>query len=364
MLLLAISSRAQESTPLFPVLQNKKWGYMDREGKVVIPFQFEFARHFSEGRAQVTVGTGKNAHEGFIDSLGAQVIPPKYYRADGFSEGLAPVAFETKQTAPCLDCSIYDWNMHWGFIDKSGNLAIEAKFRNARTFHEGLAAVQGDSGKWGFINASGTLVIPYSFDYASLFSEGLAPVMKGKAWGFIDKAGKWAIEPKFTSARGFHEGKAIVKTGGRLDQRECGLPCETPGDGNWMVLDRKTLSATAIKAKLILRDFSEGLVPFYSDKNLCGYMDAEGKTVTSVQWEQCYDFSEGLAQVTGANHADYIDHSGKKVLSSPTPYAYDFHDGLAQVRQWGHGEWQGYIGHAGKLVWSSGALPVKKSDRK
>jgi hypothetical protein len=360
-LLLTLTAASQENAALFPVMQNQKYGYMNREGKVVIPFQFEFAQPFSEGRAQVTVGTGQKARHGFIDPPGAPIIPPRYYRAGSFSEGLAPVAFETKQTAPCFDCTTYDWKMLWGFIDQSGHLTIEAKFRNAREFHEGLAAVQGDSRKWGFIDTSGRLAIPMAFDYASSFSEGLAPAMKGNAWGYIDKAGQWAVEPKFTSVRDFHEGKAAVKTGGMLDRRECGLPCALPGGGNWMILDRKSLSTTAIRAKLIYHDYSEGVVPFYSGKNLCGYMDAEGKTVIPAQWEQCNNFSEGLALVKAAKHADYIDHSGRKALTAPAPDASDFHDGLAHVTLWWFdGHWQGYIDHTGKVVWSSGTLPAKK----
>ena len=364
-LLLALSAAAQENFPLFPILQNKKWGYMNREGKVVIPAQFEYARPFSEGLAQVTIGPRKDENESFIDSQGIPAIPQKYYRAGDFSEGLAPVAFKTKQTSPCVDCSTYDWNLRFGFIDKTGRLVIEASFRDARAFHEGLAAVQGDSRKWGFIDASGKLVIPYSFDYASFFFEGLAAVMHGNAWGYIDKTGKWVLEPRFTSAHSFHEGKAIAKTGGMLDRRECGLPCLLPSGGNWGVLDRKSLAITGIKAFSTLRDYSEGLLSFYSDPDHCGYMDAEGKIAISPQWGSCNDFSEGLALVKGSNDAYYIDHSGRKILSSPTPEAFDFHDGLAQVGQWWpDGDWQGYIDHSGRLVWSSGNLPAKKVKRK
>src|SRR6267142_5276027 len=244
LLLLVVSGNSQEN-PLFVVLKDKKWGFMDREGKIVIPFQFEYELPFSEGLAQITAGGGQDRNIGFIDLHGAPVIPPKYYEAGDFSEGLAPVAFKTDKTKPCVDCSSYDWNLQWGFIDKTGRLKIAARFRNAMGMHEGLAAVQDDSGRWGFIDPSGAVVIPFSFDYATYFLEGLAPVMRGKFWGYIDKNGQWAVQPKFTSARGFHEGNAVVKTGGKLDMRECGLPCPPPSGGAWKVLDRKTLTITS-----------------------------------------------------------------------------------------------------------------------
>src|SRR5260221_1912176 len=97
-----VSAHSKE-TPLFVVLKDKKWGFMDREGKVVIPFQFEYELPFSEGLAQITAGGGQDRNIGFIDLHGAPVIPPKYYKAGNFSEGLAPVAFKTGKTRPCGD---------------------------------------------------------------------------------------------------------------------------------------------------------------------------------------------------------------------------------------------------------------------
>lgn len=365
LLLLPTISVPGQETPLFVVLKDKKWGFMDREGKIVIPFQFEYASPFSEGLAQVRVGSGRESKIGFIDSRGAPMIPPKYHEAGNFSEGLAPVAFTTDKTKPCVDCSTFDWNMQWGFIDKTGRMAIEARFRNAREFHEGLAAVQDDSGKWGFIDPAGALVISFSFNYATYFFEGLAPVMKDESWGYIDTNGQWAVQPRFTSARGFHQGNAIVKTSGKFDRRECGLPCPLPSGGNWGVLDRKTLTITNVRAEIVFHDFSEGLLSWYPDPNHCGYMDAHGTAVTPARWSGCADFSEGLARVETSRETYYIDSGGKKIISSPTREAWDFHNGLAQVGQWWtDGDWQGYIDRTGKLVWSSGPLPVKRETAK
>jgi hypothetical protein len=45
-----------DSDGLFPVMYpNRKWGYIDPSGKVVIPAQFAVARFFSEGLAAVSM---------------------------------------------------------------------------------------------------------------------------------------------------------------------------------------------------------------------------------------------------------------------------------------------------------------------
>lgn len=57
---------------------------------------------------------------GFVDKNGEIVIKPKYDDARSFSNGLAAVKISDK----------------WGFIDTSGNLCIEAKFYETKDFNE------------------------------------------------------------------------------------------------------------------------------------------------------------------------------------------------------------------------------------
>ena len=80
---------------------NNKWGYIDKVGKVVVPFKYDQTWDFSEELAMVRL----NFKWGYIDKTGKVVIPFKYDYGDIlFSGGLAPVAF----------------NGQYGYIDKSG----------------------------------------------------------------------------------------------------------------------------------------------------------------------------------------------------------------------------------------------------
>lgn len=85
---------------LAPAKMNGKWGYIDREGKSVIPYKYEAAAPFNTGLARVML-YGKY---GFIDKSGLTVIPFKYMLASDFDNGLARVVFDGKA----------------GFVDKSG----------------------------------------------------------------------------------------------------------------------------------------------------------------------------------------------------------------------------------------------------
>ena len=96
----------------------RKYGFIDQQGNVVVPLKYDYAGNFHEGLASVSglvsrpwpertegvthITYGKS---GFIDKEGKQVIPLIYDDAGGFEEGLAKVELDDKV----------------GFIDKEGN---------------------------------------------------------------------------------------------------------------------------------------------------------------------------------------------------------------------------------------------------
>ena len=125
------------------------WGYMDRDGKLVIPPNRTWSKvgDFHDGRAAVSV-----SHEswGFIDKSGAVVIEPAYHSTDYFSNGLAAVKKAGR----------------WGFIDKAGQVVVPLRYSsdNWRRFNNGMAAVRLDAEEWGYIDSSGknTLTAAYA----------------------------------------------------------------------------------------------------------------------------------------------------------------------------------------------------------
>jgi len=58
--------KAKESGPLYRIRENGKWGFMNRQGDVVIPARFDHAEDFFEQKAVVSL-EGKL---GYIDETG------------------------------------------------------------------------------------------------------------------------------------------------------------------------------------------------------------------------------------------------------------------------------------------------------
>lgn len=331
---------------LWPVQQNKKWGYIDKTGKLIIPCKFGFAQNFSEGLAAVEID-GKC---GYIDETGNLVIPPQFHWGHPFSEGLALV------TVRELDEKGDVKSNQVGYIDRSGRMVIQPqgveRDKWASHFSEGLACVVID-GKYGFIDKTGRQVIPPQYEEAQLFYEGLAAVSIGNKYGFIDRSGKLIIPPLGESGGSFFEGLAHISVKGKLGY-----------------IDKTGRMVIQTKDFAELGSFSEGLAWVYGKNGKFGFIDKTGKLVIPLKFDRVSDFSEGLAPVVPVKHTGkpgnlaYINKKGQIVIKGMSTIPdrpgggernigyHAFCGGVARV---GLGvedrDAEGYINQDGKLIW-------------
>ncbi len=176
------------------------WGYLDKIGKIVIPYQFAFATQFAEGVAFVIKGSAGY----LINKEGLPLVQIAFERVGVFSEGLAPFKNADK----------------YGFMDGHGKIVIRPRFSSVRSFREGLAAVgifksTSDPmlSEFGFIDHDGKLVIELKYADALDFHEGLAAVYEGAGWTYINKKGEPISHERFAFEEDFHGGLAKVGIG-------------------------------------------------------------------------------------------------------------------------------------------------------
>ena len=291
------------------ILSDVGVGFIDWEGKVVIPPEYDTVWDFSEGFARVK----KNDKMGYIDKTGKEITSLQYDNAAPFSEGLAAVMKNNKI----------------GFVDTTGKEVIPCAYSDsAAGFSQGLAAVEKD-GKWGFINKTVEVVIDFTYDDAYSFSQGLAAVKKGGKWGFIDKAGEVVVDFTYDEVVSFANGLARVKQGGKygfIDKTgELVIPCTFD----------------------VVGYFSEGLAVVKQNGKF-GYIDTTGKVVIPCKYTYTAPFSEGFAAVNvmGAQNLwGFIDKTGKEVvepklytengmkygISGIPGFESTFHDGSAYI---------------------------------
>ena len=71
--------------PIYLIKLHKKWGSIDKTGKVVIALKYFYIRNLSEGFAYVKLDGKKQ----IIDRTGKYAFPSKYDRVYAFENGMA-----------------------------------------------------------------------------------------------------------------------------------------------------------------------------------------------------------------------------------------------------------------------------------
>lgn len=304
---------------------NTLYGYVDYDGKPVIPMEYKTqlltgGYRFKEGLWCFE----KDGKQGYMDPNGHIVITPQFESAGDFTNGMAFV----RKPGETL----------YGYIDTKGNYEIKPQFYDAGAFDEnGFALVRfkKTDPTQSIIDRKGRLVvkgIPYpaqenGFGGNIHFTSGLALVKDTvtNKYGYIDQSGKLVIPVQFSSAEEFtKEGRALVSVGGLLDGE--GLFGKMLG-AKWTFIDtRGNPLMPYFRADEVGR-FSEGLAAVKFN-GLWGFINLKGEVVIEPQWtERPSLFEGGIARVMM-----------KSAAESDKPYSSDVA--------------VGYINQQGRYVWN------------
>jgi len=361
--LTASSSLVANEPLLFPISVEGKWGYISREGKVVIQPRFLTANPYSERLAVVSIAGSSDedrafgrTYQGFIDSNGDFAIPPEppegvtsiegfeRYSYDDFQDGLARI-------------HINDATGVSGFINREGKIVIKPQYFTATNFSEGLSFVslqmptfmqypaeqkQRARQTSGFINKQGQFVIEnrslrYSFGFVGGRAHVSVNTDKGLDHGLIDRTGNFVIQPGVYTALDNLAAGAIwaakgVKAGlldsdghvivplGKFDHI---LP---PSDGSVFVaesgdkavlIDSAGKQIAAVTERGEIGRFQGGFATIKRD-GLVGYIDTKGDTAIPRQFDKANGFRGGLALVTKGKTKGYINRQAVFVWETDT----------------------------------------------
>ncbi|TGL52279.1 WG repeat-containing protein [Leptospira kemamanensis] len=200
---------------------NRKYGLIDRTGKIVVPIQYDLITGIHNGWAVFK----REEHQGLVNAQGIEkkFVHDKYDLRGYFYAGT--IVFKHYQKSGIMDSNfnviippIYDYlgnfqeglvrfelGDKWGFLDQKGKVVIEAKFDSEYDFEEGYATVEIEK-KSGIINQKGEYLIEPKYESISNFENGLAVVQEDGKKGFINRNGEWVVPPVFQSLTRFREG--------------------------------------------------------------------------------------------------------------------------------------------------------------
>lgn len=370
--------------------KDKKWGFIDRSGKIVITFEYEDAGNFSEGLAPVK----KEGKWGYISRTGEVKIPFEFDEASDFSEEYAVVSK----------------NGEAGFIDKNGVSPTGFVFDSAKPFRFGVAVVKnGDENhlinkkwktiyvskssispfpvgenvlslrafvlpplvnndkvilresdadrvypkfensllvfeknrKFGAVNTNGNIVAPANFDSVIILNNGYLLVREGSKKGLMNKSGEYVLEikPEYYDIRVLDSGKIIALEGDTLKIISADLKKEVVVSDINMILgvrDGKIIVQKAGK-KVVLDENGAisveapvGKDPVKEEKDNPSKISVYGRTC---------GFVDGLARVEQSGNILYIDKSGNIVLRGKWLRRVDWRDVYACGRRGDFGFW-------------------------
>ncbi|AOY77960.1 WG repeat-containing protein [Clostridium formicaceticum] len=207
-------------------------GYVDREGKVIVPPQYSSTGDFKCGKAVVErkdsqgyaiinldgkilntfnyafvgdLGNGllpfKESMEGkfgFIDEKGKVIIPPQFEGAQPFENCRAVVV------------NYKDYWPYYGLIDTRGKQVIPLRYNEVKFIGEGRVAVcipiskknSFAGSRCAIADLNGKLVTDFLYTYVTTYNRGYLSVSDGVTTFFIDKYGRKAIELPMVEGEG------------------------------------------------------------------------------------------------------------------------------------------------------------------
>ena len=215
---------------LAPIGKDKKWGFMNKEGKVLIPLEYKKVGTFESDYAYALKGDEWM----LLDKEGNEItIKTKVAQVKDVVEGFAPFVTEDKKHGfvntkgevaiepTFLGVGYFVDGLAWarssnekiGFINTKGEWVIEPQFVSAKDFGKGENWARVKNPEWVYVNREGKLLQPQK-EAAGNFSEALAKAKRVDQWGFINESGEWSIQPQFEGVRDFKNGMAAAKKNG------------------------------------------------------------------------------------------------------------------------------------------------------
>ena len=324
------------SEGLVAAKEGGKWGYVDADGQTAVPFQYDLAYPFCEGKAIVgTFSTRSTVNRagasvdspvclyGFVDHSGAytafqmpdpsgngQMVPAFTYRNTAGRDSDTTLVFQNGLVQLPSPAPV-------NYVHTSTGGILQTGLIPAGPMNSGLAPgydrVKG--GVCGYYDRNGKVVLSWgrqdwvyfgqgnkSYRYISAvlpFDQELAPVWQttydaktgreSSLLGLIDTSGKWVVQPAYSACR----------------------PVDTPQWELW----------------------SNGLAVFQKDNQYYGAIDKTGRVVIPFQYNDLQPFQEGLARFQSGSLYGYLNPDGSVAIPAQYSRATSFQNGYAAVQK-------------------------------
>ena len=301
---------------LFLVTKNKKKGIIDRNGKTIIPCDYDEIIKDTLNFIKVMA----RKYNGLTDEKGNKIIGD-----------------------------------YWGIYNLNGRVIIPAIYDQVGNFTENLFAVKKEE-NWGFVNMNGELVIQFFYKKVGEFNHGLAPAARGFLYGVIDKKGSWFLFPEYEYIQQVNDSLWLWAKQGQMGFFHPKEKKFFPQlyaelkvlDGNYLLYSTgSNYGLLSPDRKPVLKPEFSTIEVYTSEKVIVAskklyyslfYLNGNLKVFMNYPFTTFSPYKEGMALVIQKGKYGFIDKDGQLMVSTQYDQARPFSFGMAAVRlgkKWG-----------------------------
>lgn len=333
------SARSCGEGSVFPVIEDRKVGFIDAEGHMVIPPAFTkpgrpvVCRCFDSDRmlsphmycASLTYhpkGYDPDAPNSMDEGMKMEFVPP-------FSDGVA-IVMKEKQL---------------GFLRQDGTLLFPPQFDRVCSFDHGITWAS-KQGKHMLLDDHGR-ILARGYDAWRRLTPNAFGVKRGSKWGLLDQRGTVLISPRFDGIKACRSDLVVVSLAGKwglVNLAEDTLVLQEHDDIKilsddriaikinkaWRIADAYGRFLASDRYDDVDAEFSEGLLAVKKESRW-GYIDEWGKLIVAAKYEVARDFHEARAAVKLNGQYGFVDPKGAVVVKTQYDDVGDFHDGVCVV---------------------------------
>lgn len=341
------------------------WTFIDKTGRELFKPQYDNLRDFNFGLAIAN----KKGKWGVIDQNNEIVIPFSYkeispsskthFIVKDFNNAYTLLDRGNKKFGDSLDLEelraggknyyLYKRNGAWGVMNTQLETIIEARYSSMATFQNDHF-IAGLNGKDILLNTDGKEIYhgtqlewiekdmlinqnSYNFDLVNvdgseanvIFTESGDAIYNGNGALMLLDEGRYRFYNYHT--------KLFTTTSYMI--------ADALGSGLWSVYDQGYLGTLNRSKEIVhnptynvIHPFKEGLA-VVGKNDLWGFIDIEGKQKIPLKYYLAWDFNDGMARVFTDNGIAFIDFSGSIILRANRKYleVKDFREGFARVQK-------------------------------
>lgn len=285
---------------LFGFEKDDKYGYMDKNEKVVIPAIYSFENtsyktipSFMKGYAKVK----KDGKYGIIDKTGKIIIPFDY-------ETLSQVYYLPNYAI--VSRKVGSQTLY-GLVT-ANKTVIPLEYQGIEA-DSNLVRVKQD-GKWGLLDITGKKILPAEYSALAAYpKEKVLRAEKDGKYGFIDLTGKWLFEKSKSvfTLYGCSQGMVLCTISDKYGYLDL--------QGNEVIITKYDYAYTFENNSLA--KVGKKISPS-SYTYTYGYIDKKGNEVIPMKYEKIDFFSNGLVAVKDpeTNRFGYMDMTGKWIIKA------------------------------------------------